>query len=309
MLLSSHSNMEDSEIHEIYARVKPALLSDCIPSDKPLALLTGGAPGSGKGALAEILKAENPISFLKIDGDEFRSYHPLAVTLKAGDPIKYTTETQSICWIFKQSLIQDCIHNRYSIILEGTLGSPPGVLSTIEQLKEGGYIVEIHAVASHPRLTQLSLTRRYAEEVLVHNAGRLATNNAELAKGMSSTLDAIYLANAADKIHLYVQKPPEPHSGDVFRLEKATEYIHSENGWNVRNLPSFAVENLRGGQIKDLDLIQSYVQSTRSTLEELADKGTEACLKASSMLNNELKPIENLLESLSSKSPSIDLEK
>lgn len=302
--------MEESEILERYNRVKSRILRDCFPSASPIAILTGGSPASGKGTLGSQLALEHPtVNILSIDGDVYRSYHPQATSLKRLDPIAYTTETQPFCAIFKREVIQDCIHNKYSFILEGTLGSPDATLSIIRDMKAAGYQVEVHAVASNPTLTQLGLTRRYSEEVLTSNAGRLATNNFDLAKGMSKTLDAIYLSESVDKISLYVQCPPKTPSDVVFRLERVKEYVHTPEGWNVRNLPSFEVNNLRNAQIQDVDLVQSYITSTEKTLQDLEAKGTDACLKASGMLAKELEPVQAAFDKLVAKGASIEIVK
>lgn len=302
--------MEENEILRIYNQAKAQILDGCTPSHSPIAILTGGSPASGKGSLGDQLTLEHPtVNILSIDGDVYRSYHPQDTTLKRLDPIAYTTETQPFCAIFKREVIQDCIHNKYSFVLEGTLGSPDATLSIIRDLKAAGYQVEVHAVASNPTLTQLGLTRRYSEEVFRLGAGRLATNNFELARGMSKTLDAIYLSESVDKISLYVQCPPKTPSEGVFRLEKAREYIHTPEGWNVRNLPSFEVNNLRNAQIRDVDLIKSYITSTEKTLQDLEAKGTDACLKASGMLSKELEPVQAAFDKLVAKGASMEVVK
>lgn len=302
--------MEESEILRRYQQEKPEILRGCVPSAHPIAILTGGSPASGKGTLGYQLALERPtVNALSIDGDVYRSYHPQATSLKRLDPIVYTTETQPFCTIFKREILHDCIANKYSFVLEGTLGSPDATLATIQTIKSAGYRVEVHAVASNPTLTQLGLTRRYSEEVLTSNAGRLATNNFELAKGMSKTLDAIYLSESVDKISLYIQRPPKTPSEGVFRLEKAKEYVHTPEGWNVRNLPSFEVANLRNAQIRDVDLVQSYITSTKATLQALEAKGTDACTKASKMLTKELEPVQAVFDKLLSKGASAELMK
>lgn len=70
--------LEQARHEKIYSQISADYLSHVEAQESPRAIITGGQPGSGKGALAR--QAENAFaasgSCVSIDVDELRDYHP-----------------------------------------------------------------------------------------------------------------------------------------------------------------------------------------------------------------------------------------
>jgi len=69
--------MQRSDVEVIFEYEKEFLIKDCLTSSNPVAVILGGQPASGKSNLTKVAEKEHKEkSFLIINGDEYRSYHP-----------------------------------------------------------------------------------------------------------------------------------------------------------------------------------------------------------------------------------------
>ena len=69
--------MHRSDVEMIFETEKEFLIKDCLISSNPVAILLGGQPAAGKSNLAVIAEEEHQNdTFLIINGDEYRIYHP-----------------------------------------------------------------------------------------------------------------------------------------------------------------------------------------------------------------------------------------
>jgi len=276
--------MQKDEVLNIYIQNKERLLKSYPSSENPVAVFTGGQAASGKGMIPELIENENQnIKFLKINGDDFRVFHPDFDKLKK-DVLLFTDKTHIFCTTFKDELMKDAIENRVSFICEGTFRNPNGLDAICSELKQKGYQVEIHGVAAHPALTELGLYRRYAEEVRNQGFGRLATNHDEPVRGVSKLLDNMYINNRVDKIVIYSQTHNFANiENKVFTLEKKIGFTRQGDAWNNGNLPSHYVNLFRKQQANDLGLLASNINAAENLLTNFALNDTikqafSACL-------------------------------
>ena len=69
--------MQRSDVEAIFELKKADLIRDAKTSSNPIAILLGGQPASGKSTLAIVAEKEHKNeTFLVINGDDFRIYHP-----------------------------------------------------------------------------------------------------------------------------------------------------------------------------------------------------------------------------------------
>jgi UDP-N-acetylglucosamine kinase len=154
----SHEEAEKI-LHEMIA---PQATSGITPSDRKMAFVLGGQPGSGKSAFArEILQQDKNLVF--INGDDLRAYHPKYYFYLRENDIEAVNMTQAVCSYWIESLVSECIKRNLNFIIEGTMRKTEGPLRTAREVKESGYSLNLVAIATPYELSLVSIERRYKE--------------------------------------------------------------------------------------------------------------------------------------------------
>ena len=101
--------MQRSEVEMVFEKEKGFLIKECLTSSNPLAILLGGQPAAEKSNPAIKAKEEHQNeTFLIINGDEYRIYHPEHDSLIKKGSI-YSEETQIFSSVFTEKLIEEVI--------------------------------------------------------------------------------------------------------------------------------------------------------------------------------------------------------
>ena len=140
--------LTDEQIKNITQTVISALSYDKEPSDRPLTIVVGGQSGSGKTALINYTsQISSQRSFVQIDNDFFRGFHPQSEEIKALYPGFYTAATDQIGLGITSDVIQYFMDNKYDIILHQTLKNNRIADDAITKFREAGYTVGVRAFA------------------------------------------------------------------------------------------------------------------------------------------------------------------
>jgi len=262
--------MNKDDVLKIFEANKNYILKDIRTDEKPIAVILGGQPASGKGSISRLIEEEYPNKkFLIVNGDVFREYHPNHSTL-IKNAESFSEKTQIFSNVFTEELIKTAGENKYNIIVEGTMRNPAVVECTALFFKEKGFSVEAHAVAAHPTITELNLYTRYAEEVRKHGTGRLADANIhnQAASGVGKTLDNLYINKSVDKINIYQQQADPVRT---FRLNRGVSFNLQHDNWNNQNLPSHFVNKFRNESLKNVDLLKANLKNADRVKNVLTD--------------------------------------
>lgn len=218
--------MKRAEVESIFEQEKELLFKEIEPSEKPLAIILGGQPASGKSKLTDIAESEHDgRKFLSVNGDLYRAYHPEYGNL-IKNAQKYSSDTQIFSNVFTEKLIDEAIKRKCDIIIEGTMRNPNVPKMTANLFRKEGYKVEAYAIAAPDVITRLGIYLRFQEEVNRKSVGRLAEIEPHDAAviGLPKSLDLLFKEKLVDRIsiHSYLAK------------EKIKDFLLSDNLWNYK---------------------------------------------------------------------------
>lgn len=281
--------MERSEVEALFAQLKWRYIGSKEASDEPIVFILGGQPSSGKGSLAKIAQSECP-DLLVINGDKYREHHPGHSELLK-DPLSYSEETQIFSNVFTEGLIGEATQKRLTVSVEGTMRRSEVVANTARKFKDAGFRVELMCIAAPPEFTAVNLFSRYAGEVKVSGAGRLADfdSHNQACEGLLKTLDDAYKNTDIDRIRIY----------EIFGLKLVADYQRNTiKDWNISVHPSDIVQKSRLNQLSNSDLAFLMIEKGVNAL---------AVIQESEIRGELIKHIGHLLQGLSSKYQSTDL--
>ena len=274
--------MERNDIEKIYSREKDNLLINLSKDNNPLAVLLGGQSASGKGAIVDFVINEHPDkSFLIVNGDNYRIYHPQYKELIKNDILNFSEKTQAFSNVFTENLINDAIANKYNIIIEGTMRNADTSINTANLFKNNGYNVEAHVIATNPLLSEINLYCRYAEEVSKFGAGRLADVKIhnQASRGMNNTADDLFRKKAVDKITIYTPSNSSTIGNNKnFILQKEKELIYNGKEWNSMQRPSVHIDRYRDEQENNPELLNKFLNNGTVAQQNINNKDVSKAL-------------------------------
>jgi adenylate kinase family enzyme len=276
--------MERIEVKQIFNEEKQALIAKCSISPVPTAVLLGGQPASGKSALTDrVLQVHLPDSFLVVNGDMFRNYHPEYDELKKNE-LTFSRNTQIFSDVFTEELIGEACRQKFNIIIEGTMRNPDVPFNTARLLKQSGFRVEVYAIAAPSLFTRLGIFNRYQKEVEREGYGRLADVEAHDAAtvGTLKSIDRLYETAAVDKITLFTH----------LARKKVQEYCWNGASWNITRLPSEVIVECRKAQLYDKSLLTDTIEIGSNLAGRIADNLRPQVLKIVQELNRIVQEME-----------------
>ncbi|MDR2938108.1 MAG: zeta toxin family protein [Prevotellaceae bacterium] len=241
--------LPETTVQSIYQLRKTRILAVAQPQEKPIAVILGGQPACGKSGVTRIESRD--CSFLAINGDDYRQYHPEFQNLISTNPAEFPTITQNFSNVFTENLIKDGAALRYNLIIEGTMRNPDVPAKTAALLQEQGYRVGAAVIAAHPKITELGTYRRYVEQVEKVGYGRLAdiSSHNQACAGLLKSVDTLYDNKSVDFINIY------SYQGE--RLLKSYELTNGE--WNVKTPPSDFINKERTAQIENVAFVKQHI--------------------------------------------------
>ncbi|GAO22507.1 hypothetical protein ALISP_2327 [Alicycliphilus sp. B1] len=174
---------------------------------QPVAIITGGQPGSGKSALrrnAEQALAPQGGAALS-DPDELRRFHPRFMEFNALDDKSTASKTQADASAWARQLMADAIAERRNIILDRTLGSPDQLVQMADALQSAGYDIRIEAMAVRAEVSAVRIFYRYEHERALYGFGRFTPLefHDQAYAGLPRALERAQQAGLAGSISLY----------------------------------------------------------------------------------------------------------
>ncbi len=200
--------LSDSENQRIFdARIKPRLFAGVEPVARPVAVIFGGQPGSGKSATLD--RAADDLAqrggAVQIIGDDLRVFHPdNARLMREDDKIAaFYTGPDSGIWVEKA--IAYAKDRRFNIIIEGTMRDSNVVAATMTGLRDAGYEIDARALAVPFRVSEQGIYQRYENQKADRGEGRMTTPEAHQAAydGLPITLARIENEKLADRVTIY----------------------------------------------------------------------------------------------------------
>lgn len=117
------------------------------PSQRPIAYILGGQPGSGKTTLHRLFMMKDKEHTVIINGDDYRVWHPRFKELHEEYGEEYVRHTQEFVNYCIETLIEKLGNARYNLIIEGTLRNKDVPIKTAHTLKAKGYIINLAVMA------------------------------------------------------------------------------------------------------------------------------------------------------------------
>jgi UDP-N-acetylglucosamine kinase len=216
-------DIEKIEADKIFEERILELTKDIESQTEPRAYILGGQPGSGKSAYArEILLKDN--SFVFINGDDLREYHPNYYMYLRRDDKNAADLTQSVVNYWIEKLINHCFDKKLNIIVEGTMRNQSVPLKTIEVLLSAKYDVSVVVLAVPYDLSLASMNFRYTEtkKLVGHARYSKKESHDEAYKNLPDSLKAILDQNLFEEF-VIVERIGEEIYPKTFTKENKSE--------------------------------------------------------------------------------------
>ena len=251
-----------AEVEQIFNRKKELYMKFCSSSPNPVCILLGGQPASGKSYLTAIAEKSRNIKFLKVNGDDFRVYHPDHEKLIKNEKT-YSEETQLFSDVFTEGFINEACNNKFNVIVEGTMRNPDTSRNTANKFKDAGFFVHACVIAAPAIVTELGIYERYLHECYSKGYGRLADVKIHnyAVEGLLNTVDMLYDNRIADKISIY----------SYLAKEEIKNYTLDGKIWNSRVKPANVIIASRNEQLNDKEFLYSCIERGEKLMQNISE--------------------------------------
>ncbi len=187
--------LPEEEHMQIYAQIEKEVFSRASVQEKPIGIIVGGQPGSGKGAVISYTKKQVENSgrdITIITTDEYKPYHPQAIEIAQKYPTDYVEIVEQDAGAWTGKVLRKAIDDKYNFIFEGTLKNDR-ILERIREMKQNGFTVVVRALAVPREETLLCIHERYENQMQNMGWGRLISieHHDQAYDGVPGTVDAI----------------------------------------------------------------------------------------------------------------------
>ena len=275
------------EEHEsIYKKIEHEVFHDSEPDEKPIAIIVGGQPGSGKGAVISASKKEVESTgkcIIIITTDEYKPYHPNAIEIARKYPTEYVEIVEQDAGAWTGKVLKKAIDEKYNFIFEGTLKSDR-ILDRIKELQQNGFQTVVRALAV-PRLESLiAIHERYQNQMQNIGWGRLISidHHNKAYDGVPQVVDKIEKSGLC-KVEIFIRgkeisKPQKVYSsedkdGINTTARMALEaYRTSETGKTIATArrrietlkEQFKARNASEKEMAQLEALEEYIEQNQA---------------------------------------------
>ena len=259
-----------------YDKAEARYLSYSTPQDHPIAIITGGQPGSGKSGLTNQAKAElaERGGFVLVDADVMRRHHPdYDALMKVNDKLAANfTHEDAGAW--SRALRNTAIAEQRNLIIDQTSRDPSALQVMAAELKKAGYSVELRAMATSETVSEQRIHMRYESQRANSGSGRFSTkeNHDAAYQSIPIAVDALERSKGADAIRIYDKDMRQIYenrqeNGEWKQVPNARGAMEAE-----RQRP--LTEQDRATVVSNYDLIASYLerpgrQATKQEVETI----------------------------------------
>lgn len=197
------------ELHDsiFKRRVEKKYISNSKEQEKPLAIITGGQPGSGKSGITSKAKEELKTQggHILVDADILRKQHPSYYDLLKKDDIQAANLTHQDASQWAVKLIMSAVENRRNLIIDQTSKDLAAFKQLATGLKQAGYTVEFRAMAVNEKVSEQRIYTRYEEQKKQNGFGRFSTKDKhdQAYKGLANVVEHTEALKLVDKSTLY----------------------------------------------------------------------------------------------------------
>lgn len=199
--------LSEQEHEAVYARIASHYLPRSIPSERPVAIITGGQPGSGKSGLAAMAKHDlrSQGGYVLVDADKLRPFHKDYFDLLRKDDKTAANLTHPDAGKWAGRLMVDAVDGRRNLIIDQTSKDPEAFQKLSKQLRDQGYKIEFRAMAVSDQISQHRIRARYEEQKFVMGFGRFSTkdNHDAAYRGVAETVGRVEKDKLVDAVKLY----------------------------------------------------------------------------------------------------------
>ncbi|MCX4885976.1 zeta toxin family protein [Streptomyces sp. NBC_00847] len=193
--------LPEAEHEEILAsRILPACTRGAVRQEQPVVVLVGGAPGSGKSTVCQVLKEmlDRRGGSVLIGPDLYKSAHPAYKRLLRSDDrtagVKVRPDVRR--W---QAEVEEYVRGqRFDAVVEAPDVDP----EQARAYRVAGCRVEVVVVAEAEAVTQLSVLERYLAQVAEDGAGRYVSwdNQDQVRRRLLRSVEVIEAERLADRV-------------------------------------------------------------------------------------------------------------
>lgn len=190
------------EFEVSYRKIYNMLVRDDIPQKKRCVVFLGGQPGTGKTSFVE--QDDLFAKYIKINGDEYRKYHPNIREITTYDLDNMASRTQEFVNQCIERLIEDLSEEGYNLIIEGTLRNPQVTINTCSGLKNKGYTTDLYIIAADAAASwEATLNRAHLSEEIGETPRLVPIDKYNyIVNNLSRSVEAIEKAGCFDNIHV-----------------------------------------------------------------------------------------------------------
>jgi predicted ABC-type ATPase len=196
----------DLKTHDtIFKFISKKIFENKFPVQNPTIVILGGQPAAGKSDLIKLSEKEfTNNNVVKINGDEFRKFHPNSKEILKNHDKDYAKLTEPDVRTWTKDLFDKAIDKKYNIIFEGTMRTDQ-ICDTIKNLKDKGFNVIVRALAVNELNSRAAIYQRYINQIQQFGGGRFTERASHDAaySGMLNTLQRIENERKYDKLEIY----------------------------------------------------------------------------------------------------------
>ncbi len=164
METKSYDYTED-EYQEAFEKVKRDYVGQAKSEKSPRLIFATGQPASGKSALPKkIIKDYPNVSFILIDMDKYRMYHPRLKEIE-NDNTDFVQSTNRFSIRIEKEMLEYCLENKINFIHIGTMRIYEYLKQVvIDRAKTQGFDIEVYALAVSNERSKISALLREQEQ-------------------------------------------------------------------------------------------------------------------------------------------------
>lgn len=216
-MLQTLYSLKGSEFKDVQQYIIGFYRPDATPSEKPVAIIVGAQPGSGKSLLENVALQDLGYNAIVCNLDKLRDFHPSADKIKSDHEAYYPELTGDYAWKWREGLMDHCVKNRLNFVMEVTFANGDDINKLMQQLKESDYRVDLKLLAVHPKLSLLGTQVRYEKQKFEEASGRMIDKEAHDERYSKLVPSLIKVQNAAlyDKMQIYGRNVASDKSSEI----------------------------------------------------------------------------------------------
>lgn len=272
---------------QIYGQIEKEVFSRASTQEKPIGIIVGGQPGSGKGAVISYTKKQVENSgrdITIITTDEYKPYHPQAIEIAQKYPTDYVEIVEQDAGAWTGKVLRKAIDDKYNFIFEGTLKNDR-ILERIKEMKQNGFTVVVRALAVPREETLLCIHERYENQMQNMGWGRLISiqHHDQAYNGVPSTIDAIEKSGLCT-VEIFIRgeeisKPHKVYSSAEKNEAYPTARIALEGYRNREKYKTLITAKERIERLKKQFTVRGAADSEMKQLQQLEEDIFQAVTK------------------------------